>query len=198
MLSGLNSSLLSYLSTQNLDNASTAANAGTAGTSTRGQASAAISQQALQQAAGTAKSAKAVQSLEAGQKALSTELRAAMAKAGVTLTGTVEFTVKNDGSVGIKGSDADKTATQAFLKADSSQPSFASRIAGQARDALKLSATIQQSAAISQAAKLAKGSSGVMSLYTSLMQQSAGTAAVFSVSSASSSLTYPGSLATKA
>ena len=121
-----------------------------------------------------------------------------MDKAGVRLTGAIEFSVKSDGSVDIKGSDADKAVMKAFLNADTSQPSFASRIATQARDAMKLSTTIQQSAAISQAAKLAKTSGGVMSLYTSLMQQTAATSVVFSVSAASSSLTYPGSLATNA
>jgi hypothetical protein len=88
----------------------------------------------------------------------------------------------------------------AFLKADTRKPSFAMRIATQARDALKLSATIHQHAAISQAARYGAkaGGGGVMSLYTSLMQQSGGGSAVFSLSADSSSLTYPGSLAAKA
>lgn len=190
MLSGLNSSLLSYLSTQSLDTAGKAAGS-KAGTP-------AIPQAALQRAAGTARSTTAAQSLETAQKALSTDLRAAMEKAGVKLAGTIEFAVKSDGSVDLKGSDADKTATKAFLKSDASQPSFATRIAAQARDALKLSATIQQSAAISQAAKLAKTSGGVMSLYTSMMQQAGAASVVFSVSATSSSLTFPGSLAANA
>ncbi|MDR7268985.1 hypothetical protein J2X20_001614 [Pelomonas saccharophila] len=192
MLSGLNSSLLSYLSLQGQDSAATSnAAAGKSSTPT-------ISSAAMQRAAGTAKTSTAVHNLDTSQKKLATELRAAMDKAGVHLTGAIEFSVKSDGSVDIKGSDADKAATQAFLKADTSQPGFANRIATQARDALKLSTSIQQSAAISQAAKLAKTSGGVMSLYTSLMQQTAATSVVFSVSAASSSLTYPGSLATNA
>lgn len=201
MFSGLNASLLSYLSTQGQGSASTKGST----TSTMGQAAAAgskatttaISPAALQRAAGANKAATAAQALENGQKALSTDLRAAMDKAGVKLTGAIEFTIKSDGSVDLKGSDADKAATKAFLNADKSQPSFATRIASQARDALKLSATIQQSAAISQAAKAAKSSGGVMSLYTSLMQQAGTASVVFSVSAASSALTYPGSLATK-
>lgn len=194
MLSGLNSALLSYLSPQGQDSATTS-NSGAAASKTGAPT---ISSAAMQRAAGTTKSATAVHNLDTSQKKLGTELRAAMDKAGVHLSGAIEFSVKSDGSVEIKGSDADKAAAQAFLKADTSQPSFATRIATQARDALKLSTSIQQSAAISQAAKLARTSGGVMSLYTSLMQQSAATSVVFSVSADSSSLTYPGSLATKA
>ncbi len=193
MLSKLNNSLLSYLSTQG--QASSTTSGGTAGTSAKTQA---LSQAAMQRAASTAKAAGAVQALENGQKALATDLRAAMAKAGVKLGGAVEFSVKSDGSVSVKGSDADKAATQAFLKADTSSPSFASRIATQARDAMKLSTTIQQSAAISQAAKMAKTTGGVVSLYTSLMQQTAATSVTFSLSAGSSSLTYPGSLTANA
>jgi hypothetical protein len=199
MFSGLNGSLLSYLSTQGTSSAS--AKAGTTGqTAASGnQAStAAISPAALQRAAGANKAATATRALEAGQKTLSADLRAALDKAGVKLTGAVEFTVKTDGSVDLKGSDADKAAARAFLSADTSQPSFATRIASQARDALKLSASIQQSAAISQAAKLAKSSGGVMSLYTSLMQQAGTASVVFSVSATASSLTYPGSLSAAA
>ncbi|MFT7774786.1 hypothetical protein [Roseateles sp.] len=193
MVSSINNPLLSYLSAQGFDSAAT--NAKTAG---KTSGATVLPQAALDRAAGTVKSATAARSLETAQQALATELRAAMAKAGVKLEGTMEFAVKSDGSVEFKGSDADRAAAKAFLKADTSQPSFASRIATQARDALKLSTTIQQNAAISQAAKLSKTSGGVMSLYTSLMQQTATTSVVFSVSANSSSLTYPGSLAAKA
>lgn len=195
MVSSVNSALLNYLSSQGLDSTTAHALSSQAATKTN---TATLSPQALQRAAGTARSASAVQSLDAAQKTLASDLRAAMSKAGVKLDGAIEFSVKADGSVDIKGSDADKAATQAFLKADPSQPSFASRIATQAQSAMKLSQTIQQSAAISQAAKLAKTTGGVMSLYTSLMQQTATTSVVFSVSAGSSSLTYPGSLAANA
>jgi hypothetical protein len=196
VVTSVNNSLLNDLTSQGQDSA--AANALTAQTASKAGAAMALPQQALQRAAGTAKAASAVHSLDTAQKTLANELRAAMNKAGVKLTGPIEFSVKADGSVDIKGSDADVAATKAFLKADTSQPSFARRIATQANDAMKLSTSIQQSAAISQAAKLAKTASGVMSLYTSLMQQTSTTNVVFSVSSASSSLTYPGSLAAAA
>ena len=122
----------------------------------------------------------------------------AMTQAGVKLSGTIDFSVSSDGKVEIQGADADQTATRAFLAAETSSPSFATRIATQAKDALKLSATIQQTAAMSQAARYGGNASGVMSMYTSLMQQSTTTSAVFTLSSGGSSLVYPGSLTTKA
>lgn len=196
MVTSINSSLLNYLMAQGSNSPLGGSTAGPAAPATA--KAAAIPQAALQRAAGTAKASSAAQALEAGQKTLAADLRAALAQAGVKLSGPIEFTVTSSGAVGIKGADADKAAAQAFLKADTSQPGFASRIANQARDALKLSTTIQQSAAISQAAKLAKTSGGVVSLYTSLMQQSGGVTATFTLSASASSLTYPGSLTANA
>lgn len=157
-----------------------------------------VPQAAVDKAAGTAKVSTAARQLETSQQALGAELRAALAKAGVKLQGRVEFTVKADGSVGSTGSEADKAAVKGFLASDTSKPSFANRIATQAQEALKLSATIQQGAAISQAARLSKSSGGVMALYNTLMQQTPTASAVFSVSAAGSSLTYPGSLSANA
>lgn len=194
MLSNLNSSLLAYLGTQNQSGSSASGSVATASNAK----TAPLSQAAMQRAAGAAKAAGTIQSLETQQRALGSELRAAMNKAGVKLEGAIEFSVKVDGSVSITGSSTDKAATQAFLKADTSQPSFASRIATQARDAMKVSTEIQQSAAISQAARLAKSSGGVMSLYASLMQQTSSTRVVFSLSAGASTLTYPGSLTANA
>ena len=196
MLSSINNnSLLSYLTAQTSDNTGSA----TVGTNASANARAVATAQAALQAAGsTHKASVAGHALDKQQATLATDLRAAMGKAGVKLASTVEFSVGSDGTVDIKGSAADKAATTAFLKADTSNPSFATRIATQARDALKVSATIQQNAAISQAARYGGKSGGVMSLYTSLMQQSNTTTAVFSFAAGASSLTYPGSLTTKA
>jgi len=198
MVTGVNASLLNYLSTQDLDNSAAdrkaAANARANDNSVTSQAS----QAALHRAAGTAKSSAAIHQLDVAQKKLGGDLRAAMDKAGIHLSGAVDISVKSDGSVAVSGSDEDKAAIKAFLKADTSAPSFANRIAEQANEAMKLSTSIQQSAAISQAAKLAKTAGGVMSLYTSLMQQGRSTSVVFSLSSTSSALSYPGALATKA
>ena len=197
-LAGSNS-LLTYLTAQTSQNAGStgSSTASATGSTTANAKAAAVTQAALQAAAGRHDASVAGRALDKQQAALASDVRAAMSKSGIKLSGAVEFSVSSDGTVGIKGSDADKAATTAFLKADTSQPSFATRIATQARDALKLSATIQQSAAISQAARYG-GKSGVMSLYTSLMQQTNTSAAVFTVAAGSSSLTYPGALATKA
>jgi hypothetical protein len=197
---GTGHSLLSYLSAQTSQNAGSADSsaASTAATANAKARSTATAQAALAAAGSTHQAAVAGRALDKQQTQLSTDLRAAMAQAGVKLGGAVEFSVGSDGSVGIKASDADKAATTAFLKADTSRPSFATRVATLTHDALKLSATIQQSAAISQAARHAGKSGGVMSLYASLMQQSNTTPAVFTVAAASSSLTYAGVLATKA
>jgi len=197
-LAGSNS-LLTYLTAQTSQNAGStgSSTASATGSTTANAKAAAVTQAAIQAAAGRHDASVAGRALDKQQAALASDVRAAMSKSGIKLSGAVEFSVSSDGTVGIKGSDADKAATTAFLKADTSQPSFATRIATQARDALKLSATIQQSAAISQAARYG-GKSGVMSLYTSLMQQTNTSAAVFTIAAGSSSLTYPGALATKA
>jgi hypothetical protein len=155
-------------------------------------------QAALTTAASGHRAALAGQTLSKQQAALAKDLVAALGKAGVKLEGTVEFSVGSDGTVGIQGSDADKAATTALLKSDTSRPNIATRVATLARDALKLSSTIQQSAAISQAARYSGKPGGVMTLYASLMQQTNTTPAVFSVSATTSSLSYAGSLATQA
>jgi len=195
VVSSVNSSLLNYLTAQG---ANSPLGGGTTGQATAATKGVAISQAALQHAAGTAKATSAAQALETRQKQLGTDLRAAMAKAGVKLTGALEFSVGSDGQVETQGADGDKAAVKAFMSADDSRPSFATRIANQAQDALKLSSSIQQSAAISQAAKYAKSTSGVLSLYASMMQRAGPSSVVFSVTPDSSSLSYPGSLATDA
>ncbi|HET7792894.1 MAG TPA: hypothetical protein VFL64_05880 [Rhizobacter sp.] len=196
-------SLLSYLSTKtsSADNgaASLLGGASTSTVSEKAKTQAAATTEAALKAAGSRPQAAVPgRALDKQQAALAADLRAALGKANIKLSGPVEFSVSSDGAVALKGAEADKAAVSAFLKADTSQPGFSARIATQARDALKLSATIRQNAAISQAARYAGNSGGVMSLYTSLMQQSTASTAVFSVSPTASSLTYPGSLATKA
>lgn len=188
---------VSYLTAQNLalvDSSIASATVGSYGTVKAKVA--ATSQAALTAAGGTYQASMAGRALDKQQSALASDLRAAMVKAGVKLSGAVEFSVSSDGKVAVNASDTDKAVMTAFLKADTSRPSSATRIATQARDALKVSATIQQSAAISQAARYGGKSGGVMSLYTSLMQPSSATAAVFTFSASASSLTYPGYLRT--
>lgn len=200
--SAAGSSLLNYLTALNSQNSGSAGSghaAPAAATDTNiGARVAATSQAALQAAGGRHQAATAGRALDKQQAALAGDLRAAMNKAGVKLAGAVEFSVGSDGAAAIKASDADKAAMTAFLKADTNRPGFATRIATLARDALKLSTTIQQSAAISQAARYSGTSGGVMSMYTSLMQQSNTAGAVFTLAAGSSALSYPGALTAKA
>lgn len=203
MISSVNNTLLSYLASQGLLSASTAstiasAGAGTSSTSSSASSDNKISQTSLDQAAGMFKTATIAKDLDKAQSALAADLRAALNKALAQLSEPVQFSVNSKGEVEVTGTEKDKAAVQAVLKADTSDPSLASRIATQASDAMALSTQIQQSAAISQAAKSSKTSDGVISLYQSLMQQTASTSVVFSVSADSSSLTYPGSLKAKA
>lgn len=203
MISSVNNTLLSYLASQGLLSPSTAstiasAGAGTSSTSSSSSSDNKISQTSLDQAAGMFKTATIAKDLDKAQSALAADLRAALNKALTKLSEPVQFSVNSKGEVEVKGNEKDKAAVQAVLKADTSDPSLATRIATQASDAMALSTQIQQSAAISQAAKSSKTSDGVISLYQSLMQQTASTSVVFSVSADSSSLTYPGSLKAKA
>jgi transcriptional/translational regulatory protein YebC/TACO1 len=202
MVTSIGGSLISYLNAQ--DGTDPGAGAGTNITDMLSRANkksgsdSSISSAAIEKAAGSFKMAGQVKALDASQTALAGDLRAAMNKAGVKLAGSVDFSLATNGTVQIKGSDADQAAVKSFLKADTSQPSFVSRIAAQAKQAMSLSSTIQQSAAISQAAKFGSGSGDVMSLYTSLMQTTNTTTTVFSLSATGSSLTYPGSLKAQA
>lgn len=174
-----------------------AASAGTASAArTRLQSS---SEAALQAAAGSFKASTAQRALETRQATLAGELRSALDKAGVKLSGAVEFSLDSHGSLAVSGQAADKAAVQTFLAADRSRPGFASRLSALAQDADAHSGTVRQSAAISQAARMASGPNGVLSLYANLMKQQDSHAAVFSLSaSQGSSLTYPGMLASKA
>jgi hypothetical protein len=191
--------LLGYLTGKTPDNAGGLAGGSTGTVSAQAKAQASATAQAALKAAGaTHQASVAGRALDKQQAALAADLRAAMGRANVKLAGSVEFSVSSAGAVAVNGSAADKAAVTAFLKADTTRPNFSTRIATQARDALELSATIQQRAAISQAARYAGNSGSVMSLYTSLMQQSSASTSVFTVSASASSLTYPGSLATKA
>ena len=201
MVSIASGSLVSLLNAQTADNSGTSGNAAgnSLGSSAVAKAGAdGVSHVALQRAATAFKNATQSRGLDQSQKALASDLQAAMSKSGVKLAGSVDFSLSSTGTVEIKGSDADKAAVKAFLNADTSKPSFVNRIAAQAKSAIQLSSTIQQHAAISRAAKYGKTSDGVTALYTSLMQHASATTVVFSVSKNASSLSYPGSFTAQA
>jgi len=143
-------------------------------------------------------STSAQHQLDQKQRALAADMRNAISGSGIRLGGPVEFSLAGDGSLNVDGSDEDKAALAAFLKADASTPGFAARLRSLASEANALSTRIRQSAAISQAAKYAGRGGNVMSLYTSLLTQQASTPASFALSASTSSLTYPGVLSSEA
>ncbi len=146
------------------------------------------------------KTTRGRQELDKTQQDLAKSLRDAVAKMGGSLKGEVAFSLDSAAGLKITGSDADKATISAALKADKSSPSLASRLASLTKNAVELESTNRSHAAISQAARHAKNSAGVMALYTTLMQQQQGTSttAVFAVSDKSSSLTYKGMVNTSA
>ncbi len=153
---------------------------------------------ALSTVSRSAQAGAAQHRLGAQATALANQLRAAMTQAGVTLGGAVEFSLSAQGAIAVSGSDADQAAARAFLSNDKSSPGFASKIASLASDADAQSQVLRQSAAISQAARHAGNPGSVLSLYTSLLQRQDSTPAVFTLSPTGASLSYPGSLASKA
>lgn len=132
------------------------------------------------------------QALEASQQTLGADLRQAMEKAGIRLTGTVDLTVAEDGDISVQGSEADQAAVQSLLQADTSQPGFASRIRAQAQEATRLSST---NGGGQTSGVLSKTPGCVLWHYNSLTQQPpAASNVVFSLGPTASSLSYPGSL----
>lgn len=146
------------------------------------------------------KTTRGRQELDKNQQDLAKSLRDAVAKMGGSLKGEVAFSLDSAAGLKITGSDADKATISAALKADKSSPSLASRLASLTKNAVELESTNRSHAAISQAARHAKNSAGVMALYTTLMQQQQGTSttAVFAVSDKNSSLSYKGMVNTSA
>lgn len=179
------------------DSTSATSSTSTASTSASTQPTAAT-KAAVQAAAHSHQFAAAQASLDKQQSALATDLKSAMATAGVQLSGSVSFSVSSSGELQVDGSDADKAQVDKFLAADTSNPGFTSRITSLTTAAQMLSSNIQQTASISQAARYASSPSAVLSLYQTLSQQQDTTAAAFNFSAAGSSLTYAGVVASQA
>ena len=181
---------------------STAATAMTSSaTASTGLSAAAIKRAAalaLGKAAHAFKSTTAQKQLEAKQATLTKDIRAAAAKAGLTLGATVSFSLSGNGALQTRGSDADKATLANLFKSDKSQPTLVSRVASMVSAADALSATLRQSAAISQASRYGAGSGSLMALYGTLLQQQDATPATYSLSAGASALDYPGALATSA
>jgi hypothetical protein len=147
----------------------------------------------------TSRLESAQRKLDAEQASLATDLRKAMSAAGLSLAGSVEFSLDDKGQVMVKASkEEDEDKLGAFFEADKSDPSFESRIASLTAEAQAQSGTSQQTTAIAVAARYAGSTGGLMALYQSLMAQQDATPAVFTFSASSSSLSYPGVLSSAA
>lgn len=137
-------------------------------------------------------------SLDRQQNTLAADLRKALGKTGIELSGPVKFGVSSAGKLVVSGSDADKEKISKFLSGDTTKPSFSTQLIGLTSAAENLSNTIKQSAAISQAARYSSGPAGLLAIYATLSKQQDSAAALFTLSGASSSLTYAGVLTSKA
>ena len=140
------------------------------------------------------KSATAQHGLDKQQAALGQELANGLSKLGLKVGADVSFAVGPDGSVSVEGSDADKAAVDATFKSDISNPSLQSRIGSVLKTAQALSASTQQSNAISMAARYGGASTNVMAMYTQFMGHADATPATLNFDGAASSLSYPGAL----
>lgn len=189
-----NTSLLNYLTAQTTQTSGSKGNPTASSNSTTSS----LSQAALIDAAKSTRANISERALDKQQASLAKDLHAAMTQAGVKLGGSVQFSVGSDGKLSMTGTDADKTAMTALLKADASKPSLSSRIVTVAQTADTLSASIRQHAAISQAARYGANSGGLTSLYGTLMKQQSTASSVYSVSASTATLAYPGVLAAKA
>ena len=133
--------------------------------------------------------------LDGLQSGIAKDLRTAMQRAGLSLTGTLTCKVKSDGSLDIAGNAADKASAAKVLNATPTLARRIGRIFGQAYDAANT-----RQAAMSSAARFAgAGQSGqILALYQTLVGQVGGSAAVFSVSAQGSQLAFSGSVSTRA
>ena len=144
------------------------------------------------------KSTTAQHHLDKQQAALGQELANGLAKAGLKVGAEVSFGVGSDGKLAVDGSDADKAAVDAYFKSDISNPSLKSRIGSVLQAAQSLSASTQQSNAISMAARYGGASTNVMAMYTQFMGHADATPATLNFSGTASSLSYPGALDSQA
>ena len=144
------------------------------------------------------KSKTAQHKLDAQQAALGQELANGLSKLGLKVGAEVSFAVGSDGSVSAEGSDADKAAVDAYFKTDTSNPSLQSRIGSVLKAAQALSASTQQTNAISMAARYGGASTNVMAMYTQFMGHADATPATLNFNGAASSLRYPGALDSQA
>lgn len=145
-------------------------------------------------ATATAKTQQIRQTLDKLQQGIAKDLKAALQKAGVSLTGTVDFSVGANGALKVAGNAKDQANVQAVLSADRSTPSLAARIKSLDQRVELYDSQNTRSAALTTAARQAGKGSNVLDLYQSMMSQNTKASAVFSVSDKSSQLAFSGAL----
>ena len=161
--------------------------------------SGAISSATAVSAQTSARAAAARQHLNMLQKGLAKDINVALAKTGQKLSGTVEFSVGNDGKLTLSGDEKDKAKIAAVLKADKSVPSLTSRVADLDKQAEAFDKQNVQASAMSTAARRAgKNAQNLLALYQSLMASQTSASAVFSMSDSSSQLAFKGAVSTSA
>lgn len=191
----LSSAMTAYLASRQQQADTTKSDSGATGTTAMGTAGANKSSslsQVLERSPASFKTVQARKELDKTQQAIAQDLRGALAKAGTSLQGEVSFSFDAKGAMTIHGSAQDKAAVTAALKADTTQPSLAERIASLADRADTVEGDSRRSAAIMQAAKHAGNASGLMSLYTSLMAEQNQAGASFSLSNQGSQMVFTG------
>lgn len=117
-------------------------------------------------------------------------LHLTLQKAGLSLTGTVAFSVCINGALKVSGNAKDHANVQAALNADRSSPSLTARIKSLDQRAEQHNNQNTRSAALTAAARQAGRGCNVLELYQSMMSLNAPASAVFSVSEKSSQLAF--------
>lgn len=147
----------------------------------------------------TARSAAGRLQLNMLQQGLAKDIKAALAKAGKQLTGTVDFTLGSDGKLSVSGNDKDKASITAILNADKSVPSLVSRLTSLNKQAEVFDRQSVQANALSTAARYAgKNSQNLLAMYQSLMSNQSSSSTVFSMSDKTSQVAFKGAVATTA
>jgi len=199
---GLTSALNTYAaSTSTSGKTTTTANQAT--TSAIGDsASTAASAKSSAATSNTVPSTKLVvarQHLNLLQHSLAKDIRAALSKAGQSLTGTVDFRLTADGKLSMSGNDKDKAKVAAVLAADKSVPSLSSRLTDLNKQAASFDRqSVQSNAAMAAARQAGKGAQNLMTLYQSMMTSQTASTAVFSLSDKGSQVAFSGALAASA
>jgi hypothetical protein len=158
----------------------------------------ASSSSALDAVAHSRKAVSAQAVLSKRQMQLTSDLQAALSKAGLAVKGELAFSVDADGEVQVTGTKDDQQRVAAFLKNDATKPGFTQRITDLVQSADKLSASMRDNAAWVQAARSVGRNGNMAALYSTFAQTQDTTAAAYRIDAKSGALSYPGVVASQA